>query len=401
MNMCVRTASAIVASGSSSRSRAESKECSFCGATADEPIAAPFDDVVEHIAGCIGRHYTDPANTLPYESAEGGYQGTTYSTDEMFDEVGLDFPNDSDDQLRTAISDYLENDLWSDMYPFTLSSGEQLQFSWEEFCRFIKHERRYFFTQSKRKRDDDELYGPREILKLIFSYAEEAGTFVTLPQGTRVFRVRYQPGGCTFTSARSLGPPPTEHAVQTNRMSPAGVVMMYAADDLDTALAETVSNAGTYAIGEFITERDAIILDLTQLPEPPSFFAEIPDTSEYDPRPRLGFLHSINRDISRPIARDDRVHVEYVPTQVITEYVRTAVTIDGRQVDGIRYQSSRRNAGTALVLFADQNNLVLEADEQRAFYSLHSDHWLRLSRASTRAVTDADIERWESQARPW
>jgi hypothetical protein len=36
-------------------------------------------------------HFDDPANAgLPYESAEGGYQGTTYETDEVL-ELGGDF----------------------------------------------------------------------------------------------------------------------------------------------------------------------------------------------------------------------------------------------------------------------------------------------------------------------
>lgn len=182
-------------------SRAESNECSFCGATEDEPIAAPFDDIAEHIGSCIGQHYTDPANNLPYESAEGGYQGTTYYTDELFGEIGLDFPNDNDDRLRKAISDSLDNDLWSDMHPFSLSSTQQLDFSWDEFCRVIKHERRYFFTRTKNSRDS-ELYSPGEILKLIFSYAEQARAFVTMPKSTTLFRARHQPIGAKPTPQR-------------------------------------------------------------------------------------------------------------------------------------------------------------------------------------------------------
>lgn len=170
--------------------------------------------------------------------------------------------------------------------------------------------------------------------------------------------------------------------------------MMYASEDVETALAETANEAGDYAVGEFVTERDALILDLTLLPDPPSFFAELPDSAEYDPRPRLNFLHRISYEISRPIARDDRVHIEYVPTQVVTEYVRTGMTIDKRQVDGIRYTSSRRSAHTAVVLFVDQDNILLEPDERRDFYSLHDDRWLRLANATVRAITNQEIEGW-------
>lgn len=170
--------------------------------------------------------------------------------------------------------------------------------------------------------------------------------------------------------------------------------MMYAADDENTALAETAAKSGTYVVGDFVIERDILVLDLTRLPPVPSIFAELLDSLEYDPRPRLGFLHRINMEISRPIARDDRVHVEYVPTQVVTEYARTAVTIEGQKVDGIRYQSSRHGTGTALVLFADQDNLILEKDEQPEFYFLHRDLWIRLSNVMIKSVTARDIKSW-------
>jgi RES domain len=257
----------------------------------------------------------------------------------------------------------------------------------------IKHQRRYFFTQYERH-EDSELFGPDQILNLIFSFAQDEGAFIVLPRGTHIFRARRQPDGMNYASAGTLGPPPVERAVQTNRMSPPGVVMTYAADDIATAVAETANAPGLFAIGEFVTERDALILDLTRLPPIPSAFAELPDSLEYDPRPRLRFLHRISREISRPIARDDRVHIEYVPTQVVTEYVRTAITIENRSVDGIRYKSSRRKAQTALVLFADQDNVILEKSEQRQFYHLARDRWLRLIKASVKRVTAEDIEAW-------
>ncbi|MBN9181034.1 MAG: RES family NAD+ phosphorylase, partial [Microbacterium sp.] len=210
--------------------------------------------------------------------------------------------------------------------------------------------------------------------------------FVTMPAGTLLFRARFQPAGKVYRTAGELGPPPVDFATQTNRMSPPGIVMTYVSEDRATALAETVNGRGTYAIGEFLTERPALILDLSNLPPTPSIFAEIPDSYPYDPRPRIGFLQSVSREISRSIARDDRVHVEYVPTQVVTEYVRAVLTIDGRNVDGIRYRSSRNWKKTAMVLFADRNNLVLERGEQGEWYGLNRDRWLRLDKASSKRV---------------
>ena len=384
---------------------AESNGCDFCGVAADEPIAARLDEVIDHIRSCVYAIYDDPANAgLPYESAEGGYQGPgpTYSTDEVFDELGLDFPKDKRDRLRNLVERGLDNELWCEADPYGMTHAQHLQFSWEKFCRVIKHERRYFFLQKKeRKRRhpyDDELLAPADVLDTIFSFAETEGAYVTLPAGSRIYRVRHQPKGKTYNTAGQLGPPPLEHAIQTNRMSPAGVVMTYAADNAETALAETADEPGTFAVGTFVTERDAFILDLTQLPEPPSVFAELPDTLEYDPRLQLNFLHSISVDISKPIARDNRVHIEYVPTQVVTEYVRTVVRVRGQKVDGMRYHSSRRHAGTALVLFADQSHLILDESERPSFYRTE-DRWLRLTKVSERSIAEKEIRRWASKPR--
>jgi hypothetical protein len=378
---------------------AEATECDFCGAIGSDPIAAPMDEVIEHVRSCVHVHYNDPDNAgLPYETAEGGYQGATYSTDEVFDELGLEFPKDKRSRLRDAISNGLDNVLWSDAEPFALTGFQQLQFSWERFCRVIKHERRFFFMQQASGFEDDELYSPAEIFRVIFSYAEDANAFVTLPAGTRLYRARYQEDGKTYATAGTLGPPPLDHAIKTNRMSPPGVVMTYAAENCETALAETADEPGSFAVGEFVTERDTLVLDLTRLPIPPSVFAELSDTLQYDPRPRLSFLRSVSREISRPIERDNRVHVEYVPTQVVTEYVRSAVQIDGRGVDGIRYQSSRRHAQAALVLFADQGNLILDEPERPDFYRLER-RWLRLAKATKATVTKKDIARWATKPR--
>jgi hypothetical protein len=51
-----------------------------------------------------------------------------------------------------------------------------------------------------------------------------------------------------------------------------------------------------------------------------------------------------------------------------------------------------------LVLFADQDNLVLEAPERPKFYRLEG-RWLRLTEASHAEVTNGDIARWAEKPR--
>jgi RES domain len=89
------------------------------------------------------------------------------------------------------------------------------------------------------------------------------------------------------------------------------------------------------------------VLDLTTLEPIPSLFS-----GQRHQRPILKFLHSFVRDLSKPIKKDGREHIEYVPTQIVTEYFRHSfVWYDGQRIRGILYPSSRKPSGTACVLF--------------------------------------------------
>ena len=118
----------------------ESNECDFCGATGDEPIAAPFHEVAEHIFSCIGKDYDDPSNAgMGYDSGEGGWFGADLYNRRDIDEVGLDFPNEGGDRLRDELASSSDIDLWSESEPYRLNPYERLKFSWEEFGRVIQH----------------------------------------------------------------------------------------------------------------------------------------------------------------------------------------------------------------------------------------------------------------------
>jgi RES domain/HEPN/RES N-terminal domain 1 len=257
--------------------------------------------------------------------------------------------------------------------PLLAGPDAALAYSWETFCKLVKHESRFFFTRTARKTDDWELLPASNLLELIAEYAVAVGLVRTMPAGQTFYRARYQRPGERLRHPRDLGPPTPEIAKQ-NRMSPAGIVMTYVSEDAATTLDETADKRGTYAVGRFRTLRDIAILDLAQLPPIPSLFAEIPDTLPYDPHRALRFLHRLSDDISRPIERDDRVHIEYVPTQVVTEFLRTAKLPERTRLDGIRYRSSRRKGGVSLVAFADRRNVAGACDDTWP----KADLWLEL-----------------------
>lgn len=74
-----------------------------------------------------------------------------------------------------------------------------------------------------------------------------------------------------------------------------------------------------------------------------------------------------------PVARDQRVHVDYLPSQVVTEYFRDYDFEAGR-LDGIVYNSTVHLEGWNIALFANNVDLGLS----RPTWDGHQSHGLLL-----------------------
>jgi len=188
------------------------------------------------------------------------------------------------------------------------------------------------------------------MLEAIGDVVDEVGVVKEIPAHTRLFRGRIGPSEKPYRTARKLGPPPERKAV-ANRMSPAGIPMFYGAVDEFGAIAETMvgrlPKGKILNVGVFETIESMSVLDLTNVPGIPSLFSPLRHF-----RPILRFLRSFVNDLSKPIKKDDRVHTEYVPTQIVTEYVRHSFHMDsGPLIQGIFYPSSRARGHIACVLF--------------------------------------------------
>ena len=160
-----------------------------------------------------------------------------------------------------------------------------------------------------------------------------------------------------------------------------GIVVFYGALDEATAVAETGRRKPAISIGTFELVCSIRVLHLTTLPPVPSIF----DESGFDQRVPLRFLHHFRRDISEPIYPDDRVHVEYTPTQVVSEFIKLRFKDqDGNAVDGVLYPSSRRHLEQNIVLFANRDSIEGIPSEWYA----DAPELLRLTTAKTVSVED-------------
>lgn len=171
--------------------------------------------------------------------------------------------------------------------------------------------------------------------------------------------------------------------------------MFYASDDPVTALRETVSKVGTYVVARFETLRDAIVLDLSELPPIPSLFETVPDSLEYHPRRVLTFLHRIAKEISQPTARDDRVHVSYAPTQIVTEYIRSRHLYKEKSIDGVRFSSAVHEDHASYVLFATQENVL---GTTLSTLGEPTDPWIALINSRTYTVDQNHLTQWRGES---
>ena len=334
--------------------------------------------MIEEIIDAIRENYDDPADELPYDSKEGGWQGTVYDNWEILDQ--LDHWTDRDD-LATDVAVALSEREWCKEDYFGLDKFEALDYGWERFKQQIIHRTRFLVMTPEKGSpyDDRGNIRPALMLERLGEVFCELGMFRELDAGTAFVRARVTKRCQRPSTAKELGTPSERDARYSNRMSPAGIPMFYAAFRKKTAIAETfdlergIPKELAITLATFRTSRALVLLDLVKLPTLPSCF----DREKRHTEKSIRFLLSLRDDITKPIDKDGREHIEYVPTQVITEYVRHMLKYGDkkdRRIDGIIYPSTKDTAGESVVVFAQSKNCGPFKDRKSQRLSKSSSH---------------------------
>lgn len=332
--------------------------CSFCGRRPvglEHSFAVSLYTVAEHILRAISSRYQcfEQASYFEGEAWE-----TDISTGDVVQEVGdTAFDRAVVEAVLVAVTDMIVGpDSW-----FEDDSHSAFQYSWEGFTETVRHEARFVFLANDRIGAENE--PPARLARFlegVLTYADKSTQMLqTIEPGTALYRGRMTDeveslySQAVASPASSLGPAPTSRAA-AGRMSGEGVPLFYAADRLHTAVAEIALHSpyDDAVVGEFITQRPLTIVDFTRKPRLPSIF----DYAKKHRRMFTEFVDDFVKAITRPILLDGRERVEYVPTQIITEYLRW---VPSRQIDGIAFPSRADAKGKNIVLFVGRGDQIL------------------------------------------
>jgi len=322
-------------------------KCDFCGRinTRGMQVGALF----RYMASCLHAEWEDPNNSV----AGGLVPGPRIiDSDDLLDQHDQPFENEDIHWEFVRAFDHL----WCQRNPYRLTHSDMLFLSWERFSEMTKTDRRYFWyrTQAPDNNDDDELLDPAEVPDEVGRAIVRAGwRMLGRTTDRRILRALAHDPSRQLRTADELGSPPSERA-GNNRMSGAGISMFYGAETAKTAITEIrPCPKMAITVGSWSPSRELVYVDLLASQPIPSIF----DMTARGERPWLRFLAEFADDLAQPI--DPHISpIEYIPTQIMTEYIRDHLrTPDGGQIDAIRYPSSLDEPdGVCWVVFAKQDD---------------------------------------------
>lgn len=162
-------------------------------------------------------------------------------------------------------------------------------------------------------------------------------------KGTHFYRARIAENGNGFKNNEMKAPPRSKSGA--GRINPEGMPVLYLSTDKNTVLYEVRANMYDFvSIGEFITQKDLQIVDLSGFENISPFIYE--GGLE---RFAINFkiFQEISTEIAKPLRRNDSP-LEYLPTQFIAEFIKR------ENYDGVEYKSTISREGRNIALF-DEN----------------------------------------------
>lgn len=200
---------------------------------------------------------------------------------------------------------------------------------WEDFVSDLKTKNRFHTNHINTK-----------ILEIFCSYRRKP-----YKKGEILFRGRISSEeGYTI---EEMGAPPSEKAT-AGRANSLGVRCLYLANNLETTIHEVRAGAFDYiTIGQFELQEDIIVVDLRSIDKISPFLPDL-DCMQYATNKEV--LRKINKEMAKPLRRNDSP-LEYIPTQYISEFIKSIEYEGSAEYAGMEYDSTVSPDGYNLAIF--------------------------------------------------
>lgn len=368
-------------------------DCDYCNSKSIN--VCDVHEVGHFIMEGFERHYEDAANQVGYDSSEGGYLLPTQDIADILTEEQSIF-GDRLGAPYLLLKDLvaLDGTAYVRKDPYGPPSGdpEEIRY-WENFCKTVKTKRRFTIFLASSEENQYDHSQPKEFLSHLTNNFIPTLIDVIQPK-TKIFRARINNENKKWSHKELTSPPPQYS--RSSRMSPSGISFFYGGLSPDVCIHEVGPRvAESVNVAEFEVVRPLIILNLTKEIESRKSIFDAEYSFFYEEYFKPFLEHFVN-DISRPIRKSDN-EIEYVPTQVFTEFINTTnfkahyylSDSSGNKsdvfIDGILFKSSIMKDGLNLVLFRGPE---ISATDKKS----PGDAWLLYKRKKVYQVTEIAIK---------
>ena len=350
--------------------------CSYCGNKG--VTIRDVEDVGLFVRDGVLRRYEDAAESVGYESREGGYGLSTQTIDEILMEEENIFGEALSDP-RALVEDLVNID-WTpyvrkDPYGPPEGGFEDIE-NWQEFSDFVKYKQRFTALVDAVNYEYLESH-PREFLNNI---AENLGgkLLMNIEPDEIIYRARIEETEERYSHKDLTSPP--ERKTRNQRMSPAGISFFYGSLEQNTCIREVQPKPGQrLSVAEFKVLKKLSVLKLASREIEEKILSIFDENYSFEYEEYFKpFFNYFSKEISKPIKDEDKA-IDYVPSQVFTEFLRMRKFRNNDEetyfkFDGILFRSSLVEGGKNIVLFRGVDISTDQEGESSDAWLLYKSH---------------------------
>lgn len=326
------------------KAQAHLSSCSFCEAPYRSTVALSV--LGEAVDTAFTKHFREAEQVPHFDSpddkvyfTQGGdelndcIQQIADVSYEIAEALGEWMADNTDDDPRDGGTARFTGDTGFESTPIDTSPWDD---EWAKFVNACQHDARFFSPRLRQALE--RLFGKFSVFLTSPIVKVTPGHALSTVYRARPVESVALAKKFALDAAKELGPPPAALA-SPGRMNPGGISVLYAAFSEDVAVAEMrPSVGGLLAVARFRIVRPLRLLDF-------SAFQGLEFSDSYfkpgfvERAGKRQFLQGIGAAIARPIQQHEQI-LEYVPIQILTEFLHRRHRLDGLIYPSAQYGSA-------------------------------------------------------------